>query len=425
MTPAARLAAAIEVLSDIDTRRRPAADALKDWGLAHRFAGSGDRGAIASLVYDGLRVKASASALMGDDAPRAVLLGALRRLRGLDGAAIVALCDGSKFAPAPLTTTETGRLSLDPVAALEGQPDHIRGDFPEWLQPRLSTSFGDDLVAEMQALAARAPLDLRVNGLKALRPAAKAMLTHLSPVETPHSPFGLRLSPNQDGRLPSLQGEPAYLKGLVEIQDEGSQLVAQGAGATPGEQVLDLCAGAGGKTLALAALMNNRGQIYAADSDARRLAPIHERLERAGLRNVQVRTPRGRAMPLDDLEGRMDLVVIDAPCTGTGTWRRNPDAKWRMRSGALDERLKEQAQILDNASRFVKPGGRIAYITCSVLQDENGDQVRRIASEKDLIVEPPSAASLPLSVNEADGVLLTPRRTGTDGFFLSILRKGS
>jgi 16S rRNA (cytosine967-C5)-methyltransferase len=224
-----------------------------------------------------------------------------------------------------------------------------------------------------------------------------------------------------------------FLKGLVEVQDEGSQLSALLAGARPGEQVVDLCAGAGGKTLALAAAMDNRGQIYATDSDKRRLAPIHARLERAGARNVQVRTPKGAADALADLAGRADLVLIDAPCTGTGAWRRNPDAKWRVRPGALRERLKEQAQALDRAAGLVRPGGRIAYVTCSVLEEENGVQVRAfVGRHPEFAVAPPAEVATALAerallfrhaVKLSDaGLLMTPRRTDTDGFFYSLMR---
>ena len=165
------------------------------------------------------------------------------------------------------------------------------------------------------------------------------------------------------------------MKGLVEVQDEGSQIAALLAEAKPGMQVLDLCAGAGGKTLALAASMDNHGQIYATDTDGRRLAPIFARLERSGARNVQVRAPKGQADVLADLEGRCDLVMIDAPCTGSGAWRRNPDAKWRIRPGALEQRMKDQDETLEAAVRFVKKGGRIVYVTCSVLRPENEDRI--------------------------------------------------
>src|SRR5207249_3129239 len=199
----------------------------------------------------------------------------------------------------------------------------------EWLDAALTRTFGEDRVTEGAVLASRAPLDLRVNTLKATREQAAEALAHLAPTPTRWSPVGLRIALPADAKSPAIHAEPAFLKGLVEVQDEGSQIAALLAGARPGEQVVDLCAGAGGKTLALAAAMDNRGQIYATDSDKRRLAPIHARLARAGARNIQVRTPTGRGVGGDglaDLRGRIDLVMIDAPCTGTGAWRRNPDA---------------------------------------------------------------------------------------------------
>jgi 16S rRNA (cytosine967-C5)-methyltransferase len=324
MTPAARLSAAIEVLADIEARRRPAADALKDWGLQRRFAGSKDRASIASLVYDALRRRASAAWIMGEETPRAVLLGALRLQRGLDAEAIAALCSGERFAPEPLSAAERERLAN---GALDDAPAPIAGDFPAWIEPALAAAFGTDLVPELQALAARAPLDIRVNTLKCTRREAQDVLPHLGAVETLHSPLGLRMKPGEDGRGPALHVEPEFLRGWFEIQDEGSQLAALLAGARPGEQVVDLCAGAGGKTLALAAAMGNAGQIYATDSDPRRLAPIHDRLARAGVRNVQVRTPRGRTEAVADLDGKADLASstppAPVPAPGAGTRTRN------------------------------------------------------------------------------------------------------
>ena len=290
MIPSARAAAAIEVLADIEARRRPAADAMKDWGLSHRFAGSGDRAAIASLVYDALRRKSSSAWIMGESTPRAEVLGALKQTRSLDVEEISALFSGEGHAPMKLAEAERARLD---AADLSGAPPHVLGDFPEWLAPHFEASFGAEAADEGRALAERAPLDLRANLIKTTRDKALAALAHLSPFPTPFSPVGLRIAMRPDGRAPPLASAPAYVKGLVEVQDEGSQLAALIAGAKPGMQVLDLCAGAGGKTLALAAIMANQGQIYAADSDARRLAPIFARLARSGARNVQVRAPRG------------------------------------------------------------------------------------------------------------------------------------
>src|SRR5213592_3950564 len=387
MTPGARISAAIEVIADTEAKRRPAADALKDWGLVHRFAGSADRAAIAGLVYDALRRRASSAHIMGDQHPRAVLLGMLRLERKLDCEAIAARADGGRFAPAPLSAEERARLG---AADLSGAPPWVAGDYPQWLDPYLARVFGEERIAEGTALASRAPLDLRVNALKAERETVCTALAHLNPVPTSWSPLGLRLALDADAKSPAIHAEPAFIKGVVEVQDEGSQLAALLSAAKPGQQVIDMCAGAGGKTLALAALMQGKGRLIATDRDKRQLAPIHERLSRAGVHNADVRTPKGEGDTLGDIRASADLVLIDAPCTGTGTWRRNPDAKWRMRPGALEVRLKDQIAVLDRASALVKPGGRIAYITCSVLPAENGGQVQAfMARHPEFAVVPP------------------------------------
>lgn len=430
MTPGARISAAIEALQDIETRKRPAADALKDWGLSHRFAGSKDRAAIASLVFDAERHRASSAFIMGCDTPRAIILGALRQVRGMDAGALAALCSGEAHAPPPLDAQEADRLAH---GDLTNAPSFVAGDFPQWLEPSLAAVFGENIIAEMSALATRAPLDLRVNTLKATREKVLASLAHLCAAPTPFSPFGLRLPLAPDGRGPPLAAEPAYVKGLVEIQDEGSQLAAILALAGPGEQVLDLCAGAGGKSLALAASMQNKGQIHASDRDGARLMRSVARLERAGVRNVQLHAPRGDHDVLAPLEGRCDLVLVDAPCTGTGTWRRNPDAKWRMRPGALAVRIAEQSEALEEAFRFVKPHGRIHYVTCSVLREENEERIAAFLGahpEYQCLPaqEMTERALLPGLARFASrfgfGLRLTPLTSGTDGFFMATLVRG-
>ncbi len=433
MTPAARLSAAIEILSAIDVQRIPAANALKDWGTAHRFAGSGDRAAISGLVFDVLRRRASSAWLLDADTPRARLLGMLRLERSLDTDAIAALCDGARFAPEPLTEAERSALAS---RSLDAAPAHVAGDYPEWLDPHLARVFGDARVDEAVAMACRAPLDLRVNTLKSTQEKALASLAHLGAEPTRWSPLGLRIALGADARNPGVHSEEAFIKGGVEVQDEGSQLAALLSRAKPGEQVIDLCAGAGGKTLALAAMMQGKGRLIATDSDKRQLAPIHDRLSRAGVHNAEVRTPKGTADPLADIKASADLVVIDAPCTGTGTWRRNPDAKWRMRPGALEVRLKGQAEVLDRAAALVRPGGRVAYITCSVLAEENNDQVSAfVGRHPEFAVVPPADVVKSLGAESdafakavqvsPEGLLMTPRRTGTDGFFVSVLRVGA
>ncbi len=433
MTPGARLSAAIEVLTDIEDRRRPAGDALKDWGLAHRFAGSGDRAAIGGLVFDALRRRSSAAWLMGASTPRAILFGALRLERGLSADSIARLADGGRHAPPPPDRAEAAALAAP--ALRDDAPAYVRGDYPEWLDPYFVAVFGDERAEEGAALSRRAPVDLRVNTLKGDRDAALEALAHLAPVPTPWSPAGLRIALTADAKSPPLQAEPAYIDGLIEIQDEGSQLAALLSGARTGETAVDLCAGGGGKTLALAALMGNAGRILATDTDIRRLAPIHARIARAGATIAEVRAPRGKAELLGDVRGAADLVLIDAPCTGVGAWRRNPDAKWRVRPGALEQRIKAQDAALERAARLVMPGGRIAYVTCSVLDEENGARVRAFADRHPEFAVVPAAemiAALGADATRfeaavrvsAEGLLMTPRRTGTDGFFVSVLRCG-
>jgi 16S rRNA (cytosine967-C5)-methyltransferase len=433
MTPAARLSAAIELIDTIDKERVPAAKALKEWGTAHRFAGSGDRAAISGLIWDVLRRRASSAWLMDADTPRARLLGMLKLERGMDADAIAALCDGGRFAPEPLSDAERAALT---TRSLADAPAPVAGDYPEWLDGYLEQVFGDDRVAEAVAMASRAPLDLRVNTLKAKREKLLHSLAHLGVAPTPWSPMGLRIELGADARNPGIHAEEDFIKGAVEVQDEGSQLAALLSGAKPGEQVIDLCAGAGGKTLALAAMMQGKGRLIATDHDKRQLAPIHERLSRAGVHNADIRTPKGEGDTLADIRASADLVLIDAPCTGTGTWRRNPDAKWRMRPGALEVRLKDQVEVLDRATALTKPGGRIAYITCSVLPPENGEQIRKfVARHPDFAVVPAAQTVTVLwdkaeefsaaTLRSPEGLLMTPRRTGTDGFFVSILRRNA
>jgi 16S rRNA (cytosine967-C5)-methyltransferase len=429
MTPAARVAAAIEIIGEIDARRRPASDLMREWGQSHRFAGSKDRTAIAGLVWDTLRVKSSASWLMGADTPRAQVLGALARARGLEVSQVAALCTGERHAPAPLNDHERERLILSDVS---DAPAHVQGDYPEWLAAQLSEAWGERAAEEGRALSRRAPVDLRANLLKTDREAALKELEHLGAAPTPYSPWGVRIAVGPDGRQPALSAEPAYTRGFVEVQDEGSQIAALLSGADASQQALDLCAGGGGKTLALAAMMENKGQIYATDRDGRRLSPIWDRMERAGVRNVQVRAPKGGQDILGDLAGACDLVLVDAPCTGAGTWRRNPDAKWRVRPGAVDQRVVEQDAALRDAARYVKQGGRIAYITCSVLRVENEARVEAfLAANADFLPVDMAHAARKAGVPQLSdrvsalgpGLRLSPATAGTDGFYVALLAK--
>jgi 16S rRNA (cytosine967-C5)-methyltransferase len=419
-----RLAAAIEVLEDMERRHRPTADALKDWGLSHRFAGAGDRAAIGNIVYDALRRKRSAGWLFGADTARALGFGALILEGRETGRSLNSVIEGDKFAPPPL---DAGELAALAGHRLDDAPDAVRADCPDWCAPLLQATFGAGWIGESRALAARPPLDLRVNTLLADRERVLGELEGTGAAPTRLASNGVRIPPiDAGGRHPNVQAEPAFQKGWFEVQDEGSQVAAELAGVAPGMQVLDFCAGAGGKTLALSAAMDNRGQIFAHDSEKARLAPIFDRIRRAESRNIQVVT---RPAELAQLEGRMDLVLIDAPCTGSGTWRRRPDAKWRLTQKQLDVRKAEQARILDAAKSYVRPGGRLVYVTCSVFREENHDQVARFVSanpdfspiDHGALFEQrfPGQAGKAL-IDQEGGVMLSPARSDTDGFFVAV-----
>jgi 16S rRNA (cytosine967-C5)-methyltransferase len=429
MRAGARIAAAAEVLDDILNRHRPPAAALADWGKAHRFAGSGDRAAIGTLVFDALRRRASIAARMGADTPRALALGAAPRALGLTATEVADLADGSEHSLAPLSEAERSGLA----AALPADaPASVAGDIPAWLLPSFERAFGARAAAEGAALAARAPIDLRANTLKVPREKVLKALACYGALATPLAPAGVRVpAPEGAGKAPHLEAEAAHGKGWFEVQDEGSQLAALLAGAGPRLQVLDLCAGAGGKTLALAAAMQNTGQIYAYDVDKKQLRPIFERLKRAGARNVQV-LDAGDEAALAALGPRFDVVLVDAPCTGSGTWRRKPDAKWRLKPGNIPERQVEQARVLDVAAGLTKPGGTLAYVTCSVLPEENRDQAEAFLSRHaDFAVEPFTkvwaarvGGEAPHSADGRDDTLqLTPAQHGTDGFFIALMRR--
>jgi len=424
-----RLSAAIEVLTDVETRKRPVSEALKAWGLNNRFAGAGDRAAIGNLVYDALRRRASHAAIMGADTPRALVLAVAVRDWNEDPAALNGSFAADSHAPDPLTGDELARI----VGQLpDDTPGHVTANIPEWIAPSFERAFGDNWIAEGEDLTGRPSLDLRVNSLKSHRERVLKSLERFAPRLTAIAPLGLTMPAGpRDARTPNVTSDEGYLKGWFEVQDQGSQIVAALAGARPGEQVLDLCAGAGGKTLALAAAMDNKGQIFAHDTDRTRLAPIYDRLKRNGARNVQVRAPAPGA--LDDLVGKMDRVVVDAPCTGTGTWRRRPDTKWKLTPELLAQRVAEQAAILEDAARYVKPGGVLAYITCSILPEENDDRIAAFrATHPDFASLPPdqlwsAAFEAPMHadmVTAGSGIALTPRLSGTNGFYFNALRRG-
>ncbi|MCI5044835.1 MAG: RsmB/NOP family class I SAM-dependent RNA methyltransferase [Aquisalinus sp.] len=434
MREAGRLSGAIEVMEAFEAQHVPLKTCLTDWGRAHRFAGSGDRSWISSLCHDVVRRRQSLAHRMQSDSSRAACLGALRDIWAWDTERIADVAAEEPYGPGPLETHET--------AALEAAQPHsdsdiaTQADFPAWVLPHLDIP-EETLVAEGQAMAARAPVDLRVNSLKADTEKARKNLNKVNAQATDFIETALRIAPPAaHQKSPALEAMPAFAKGWIEVQDLGSQLVTLAAGNISGKQVLDYCAGAGGKTLALASLANNTGQIFAYDVEPRRLAPIFDRMRRAGTRNIQVRSPAEEAT-LDGLVGAMDVVFVDAPCSGSGTWRRKPDSKWRLTPEQLDRRHSQQDEALAAASQFVKSGGLLVYVTCSIISTENRARVDHFLTQNGGFTETDTlnhmqqtgllkeyaAEQLRRHQSSQGSLQLTPYRTGTDGFFVSTLVK--
>jgi 16S rRNA (cytosine967-C5)-methyltransferase len=416
-----RIAAAIEVLGQIQNRHKPAHLALKAWGSDARYAGAKDRAFVSGLVLDVLRRRRSTSWMMGEETDRARTLGVARFLWDWPIERIEAAA-AETHGPGALTEAERARLST-PVP-LEGAPPPVLGDYPDWLDEPLARVFGEGRAAELQALAARAPVDLRVNTLQSDAEHVLKALASFHPELLGFPPDAVRVAaPAASERAAPVEVAPAFERGAFEVQDAGSQIAALAAGAVRGQQVLDFCAGGGGKTLALAAAMGNTGQLYAYDADARRLTDTVRRSQRAGVRNLQVRSPID-ADALAGLDGRMDLVFVDAPCTGSGTWRRHPDAKWRLTPQQLERRMAEQDAVLAGAAPFVKPGGRLIYVTCSLLAEENEDRVAAfVAAHPGFETQPVVVAGAEAWRTDAGFLRLTPRSAGTDGFFVASLTK--
>ena len=422
-----RMQAAAEVLAETEARHRPVPDALRDWGLSHRFAGSGDRAAISNLVLDVFRMKASHAWVMESESAIDLVCAALLRQWGYTPDTLAADLADDRFAPETKSSADLGRLMQKDLTSA---PLWVQGDIPEWTVPHFEAAFGDNWLTEAKALAGRAPLDLRVNTLRAERAKVLRSLKAPGAHETGLAPNGIRVpAPDGPRRQIAATSEVAFAKGFFEVQDEGSQLAALLTGAEPGEQVLDYCAGGGGKTLAMAASMENSGQIHAYDSDRRRLAPMVERLKRGGVHNVQLVED---AESLAPLEAKMDRVLIDAPCTGTGTWRRRPDAKWKLSRDNLDKRMADQDEVLDKAATFVRPGGVLAYVTCSVLPEENTARTAAFAARHPEfavrnageIWREKLGSQVPVPTAGAqEALLLSPARTETDGFFFALFER--
>lgn len=410
MTPAARLAAAASVLDSIAQGRQPAEAVLKAWGQQNRYAGSKDRRAIADRVYKVLRARGRLSwAMGGREDGRALVIGSLSLIDGLPLEEIEALHSGDGYGPRPLSKQERSRLT----AAGEGElPGWVASGLPEFVVEDFKQTYGDRWAEEARELMApRAPIDLRVNVAKAAVDEVEAELREagLAPERTPGSPVGLRLASEPP---PNVQALEAFKAGRIEVQDEGSQIVCALAGAAPGMTVVDYCAGGGGKTLGLAAAMEGQGTLVASDVVARRLENIRPRLARAGV-EAELRLIGQNGGGMEDLNGQADLVFVDAPCSGSGTWRRRPEDAWRLTPEEVERLHALQVRILSQASQLVKPGGRLVYVTCSMLSREN--EASADAFE----------AAHPEFRPIGERRRLSPASTNTDGFFAALYERAA
>jgi 16S rRNA (cytosine967-C5)-methyltransferase len=413
--PAARLQMAIEILEALAGTDLPLDRFLRDWFRSRRFAGSKDRAAIADRVFDIARHRASYAWRMGSEMPRVLAIASLLK----DGEAPDAYFCGEGYGPSTLDESERQAIATPPTTEA---PFSVQGEYPPLLEPELTRAFGADLLAEMEALQARAPVDLRVNTLKRSRDEVLEELRNsdFAAEPTPFSPIGLRLA----SASAALGSSALFESGAFEFQDEAAQIAALLCAAKPGERGLDIAAGAGGKSLAHAAVMQNQGEIVACDIRQTALQQLAVRASRAGAGIIRTRLSNP-----DPPEGLFDAVLVDAPCSGTGTWRRQPELRWRLTPETLADRITTQVRLLDQAAMRVRVGGRLIYATCSVLPCENEDRFEAFLARHPEFAIRPCAELWRESVKTAvpEGMArffkASPRTTGTDGFFTCVMER--
>jgi len=416
MTPAARVQAAIDILDGLANSRLPADRFIREFFRARRYAGSKDRAAVSERVYDVFRHRGSFAWRMGSEAPRALVIASLLK----EGADVPALFTGDGYGPALLTDEERARTIVTPT---DQAPAHIAGEYPQFLQSELDRAFGEDVSLEMSAMLERAPVDLRVNALKATRDEVIAALKAegFEAEATRYSPFAIRLPATTRG----VEQSKPFLAGAFEFQDEAAQVAVLLAQAKPGQRVLDLAAGAGGKSLALAAAMNNTGELTAHDIDEGRLRQIAPRAQRAGV--AIITTHAGQQPP----KRPYDLVLLDAPCSGSGTWRRSPENKWRLTPERLDQLNALQDMLLDQAAARAAGKARIVYATCSILPRENEDRVAAFLQRHPAFKVVPAADVWRESTGSrpppglGEFLKVTPLVDAMDGFFTAILARSA
>lgn len=410
MRPAARLRTIAELLPQALSDRQPADRIMQQWGRQNRYAGSKDRRDISDRLFAILRHYGGLTARLGSDDPLLVTMLATHLLGDVMLDEIVAMADGSQYGPPPISAADEKTLTH---AAASPPADRANGlSIPPWLMADIAAQLGDETDAVMQAMLTRAPLDVRVNTLQADRQAAQDALQDDDIETMPLAKIDTALRVHGTAQITM---SAAYRAGMVEVQDAGAQAVAQICDARPFETVMDFCAGAGGKALALAAQMNNKGRLLVHDAIKSRMRHLPERVTRAGAEIIETVSPEH----LRDFDTQCDLVVVDVPCSGAGRWRRAPETKWRLTAEALADLHKLQAEILQKAAALVRPEGRLAYITCSLLGSENDRQIDKFL-EQNQGFEPMESYG-PMGAQARH--MLHPLNAETDGLFIALMRR--
>jgi 16S rRNA (cytosine967-C5)-methyltransferase len=425
---ASQIQSSIEILEQILNRHRTVPSVMKEWGVNNRYAGVKDRATITNILNASLRRKSSSSYIMSDDSPRAILIGTLINEFQFDINALYDLFNNEKHAPISLSDEEVLKVK-EANEKLKNSEKWIKNDLPEWAASEYEKTFDINQDEQLQHLSNMPDLDIRVNSIKTNISKVEGELQKFLPIKTHHSPYGLRFrATGLSHKYPNLEKTLAYSKGHIEIQNEGSQIASILSGVIPGQQVLDYCAGHGGKAVVLSMLMNNTGQIFLHDIDESRLSNVPSRMRRLGIKNYQIK------VNLENIQNSnlFDVVFVDAPCTGSGTWRRKPDLKWRSSKEKLNVNIKAQHDIIREASKFVKVGGKLIYVTCSIFDSENDSQISDFLSSNSTFklinyqtqwkYDENNIPKNAKSHNE-DTLLLSPMTHNTDGFFVAILER--
>ncbi len=427
MKPAAQIQASIELMDEVLKTGSPADRIMANYFRSHRYIGSKDKAAISEHLYTVLRNRLSYEYLLDQVDIDVSSRGLVAVMLLQQEKTVTDYFNGDTYSPPRFSSAALEKLASIEITALDTAPVNVKLNVPAWIEPKLIDALGERYEDEMRASNLRAATDIRTNTIKGDRAALKEVLADegYETEDSTLSPWGLRFK----SRV-GLFGLKSFNNGLYEVQDEGSQVLALMSQAKPGDKVYDFCAGAGGKTLALAAMMENKGSVFASDVHTKRLDNLSKRAKRAGAHNIRTHVLSSESDKwVKHQRARADIVLIDAPCSGTGTWRRSPDSRWNLKQENLDNLVELQQRILISSSRLVKPGGRLLYATCSLLKEENEDQVASfLAANSDFFaadIELPETLSLNQQRidHRANQLRLFPGLSETDGFFLAVLQR--